>query len=174
MSSTEKLEDEYAEAAAKKIKCMIEEEVSQILIGSKVSYVAVFNPLLLHYHTRLHLMWRAKNSVCSSTHLEEGNLVWVCFNRPIIATLRSYPKWSYRERERVIREVEEEIRVEKESMLAEQRRRIKEEHDKKVDAEEILLRNKMIMEERQRREYEEKMKADAERLQEIKMKVSSM
>ena len=66
--------------------------------------------------------------------------------------------------------------LEKETLLNEERRRIKAENDKNFlsnqAAEEIVLQNKMVMEAQQRKDFEARLVADSQRLQVIQLKVS--
>lgn len=66
--------------------------------------------------------------------------------------------------------------LEKETLLNEERRRIKAENDKNFlsnqAAEEIVLHNKMVMEAQQRKDFEARLVADSQRLQAIQLKVS--
>lgn len=66
--------------------------------------------------------------------------------------------------------------LEKETLLNEERRRVKAENDKNFlsnqAAEEIVLHNKMVMEAQQRKDFEARLMADSQRLQAIQLKVS--
>jgi len=75
-----------------------------------------------------------------------------------------------RERERIMSEVQLEIEEEKSMLLTIAREKLKNEHQAKLDAEEILLQNKLRIEEQRRKEYELKMKQDSERLEEVQRK----
>ena len=72
-------------------------------------------------------------------------------------------------------QVDEEMAVEKEKLLADERKRIKADNDRNLEcnkvAEEILLQNKMIMEAQQRKEFEARQAADSQRLLDIQRKV---
>lgn len=75
------------------------------------------------------------------------------------------------------KQVDDEMALEKEKLLSDERKRIKAENDKNLEsnkvAEEILLQNKMKMEAQQRKDFEAKQSADTQRLLEIQRKVRS-
>lgn len=78
-----------------------------------------------------------------------------------------------KERERIIHEVDEEMKVEKGKLLAYKQMELKqsfqEEPEKVVSAESIMLQNKIALENHQRMEFEKKLKQDALRLQEVQL-----
>ena len=65
--------------------------------------------------------------------------------------------------------------LEKETLLNEERKRVKAENDKNFlsnqAAEEIVLHNKMVMEAQQRKDFEARLVADSQRLHAIQLKV---
>ena len=68
-----------------------------------------------------------------------------------------------RERERILNEIEEELKSEKVRILAQEKKKLQEEIEQLKSAEEIKLQNQWIMEEQQR-------KANADRLIEIQQR----
>ena len=76
-----------------------------------------------------------------------------------------------KERERILKEVADEMQLEKEALLTAERRKHQDEILQEKEAKEILLQNRLVVEELQRKEFEDKQRADAQRLEEIQRKV---
>jgi hypothetical protein len=74
--------------------------------------------------------------------------------------------------------VAEEMVLEKEQLIADERKRLKAENDRNLEnsllAEDIVLQNKLVMEAKQRMEFEARQVADSQRLHEIQRKVASL